>query len=101
MTKGTIDLSNGQEVTINTEAGWNIRLKKHFWVKTEVDGDIRVCPLEYEKFSVLYGVFRELIDAINSHHNFEVSYGLVEIVYEAETRKLHIQTECCYENILL
>ena len=100
MTKGTINMFDGQ-VTINTEAGETYRLKKHFWVKQDRDGEISVYPLEYEKFNVLYEVFRELIDAINSHHNFKTSYGLVKIVYEAETRKLHIETECCYENILL
>ena len=100
MVKGEIKLSAGQ-VTINTEAGEKYCLKKPYWVKQDRDGDISVYPLEYEKFSVLYGVFRELIDAINSQHNFKTSYGLVKIVYEAETRKLHIQTECCYENILL
>ena len=100
MVKGTIKLSAGQ-VTINTEDGQTIRLKKPYWVKQDRDGDISVHPLEYEKFNVLYGVFRELIDAVNSDLNFKVSYGLVRIEYEAESRKLHIQTECCYENIIL
>ena len=100
MVKGEIKLSAGQ-VTINTEDGKVIRLKKPYWVKQDTDGDISVHPLEYEKFNVLYAVFRELMDAINSGLNFKVSYGLVKIVYEAETRKLHIETECCYENILL
>ena len=100
MVKGKINLSAGQ-VTINMEDGQIIRLKKPYWVKQDRDGDISVYPLEYEKFSVLYGVFRELMDAINSGLNFKVSYGLVKIRYEAESRKLHIQTECCYENIIL
>ena len=100
MVKGEIKLSAGQ-VTINTEDGKVIRLKKPYWVKQDTDGDISVYPLEYEKFNVLYAVFRELMDAINSHHNFKTSYGLVKIVYEAESSKLHIESECCYENIIL
>ena len=104
MVKGKIDLSYGQ-IKIVTDNRGSILINKKYWERTSTSGEVlEAHPWCFGDFNMVYAIFKELMDAINSGVHFSCVYdtGHLVVWYKPEERRFFIRRAFfCHEEMVL